>query len=360
MRVALVRRAWAATGGAERYLMRFAAGLAEHGHEPLLVTGPDWPRERWPHGKIFRLPARSPRAFADALAKKRAAIGCDRLFSLERAHACDTYRAGDGVHAAWLERRRAREPKWKSAFRLWQPKHREILALEKELFRGGANRIIVNSKMVAREVHDHFGTPEGRIHLVYNGYDLPAHESTEEPGHGRESTRQRLGIREDQILILFTGSGWERKGLADAVAALDRLHNKSTILVVAGSGKMRPNLKHARALYPGPILDMAPLYAAADVFILPTLYDPFSNASLEAARHGLPVVTTTANGFGELLQSEVHGSVVPPGDVDRLTEALEYWSGGYVAREARSRCAANVANRTIAANVAETLAVVER
>ena len=359
MRVALVRRAWAATGGAERYLMRFAAGLAAHGHEPLLVSGPDWPRERWPHGKIFRLPAKTPRAFADALAKHRAALDCDRLFSLERVHACDTYRAGDGVHAAWLERRAAREPKWKSAFRLWQPKHREILELEKELFGGGADRIIVNSKMVGREIRDHFGTPEERIHLVYNGYDLPAHESTEEPGHGREATRQRLGIREDQIMILFTGSGWERKGLADAVAALDRLDNKSTILVVAGAGKMRPHLKHARALYPGPILDMAPLYAAADLFVLPTLYDPFSNASLEAARHGLPVITTTANGFGELMQSEVHGSVVPPGDVDRLAAALEYWSGGYVAREARARCAANVAARTVAANVAETLAVVE-
>lgn len=360
MRVALVRRAWAATGGAERYLTRFAAGLAQHGHEPMLVSGPEWPAERWPHGKIFRLPAKTPRAFADELVKNRSALGCDRLFSLERVHKCDIYRAGDGVHAAWLDRRAVREPKWKSAFRLWQPKHREILALEKELFRGGADRIVVNSKMVAREIREHFGTPESKIHLVYNGYDLPAHESTEEPGHGRAATRQRLGIREDQTLILFTGSGWERKGLADAVAALEMLDNKSTFLVVAGAGKMRPNLKHARARYPGPILDMAPMYAAADVFVLPTLYDPFSNASLEAARHGLPVITTTANGFGELIESEVHGSVVPPGDVNRLAPALEYWSGGYVAREARARCAANVANRTVAANVAETLAVVER
>lgn len=360
MRVALVRRAWAETGGAERYLMRFAAGLAAHGHEPMLVTGPDWPSERWAYGEVCRLPANSPRTFADALAQKRATLGCDRLFSLERVHGCDTYRAGDGVHAAWLERRSASEPKWKSIFRLWQPKHRHILALENELFRGGAAHIIVNSKMVAREIRDHFGTPEGKIHLVYNGYDLPAHESTEEPGHGREATRRRLGIREEQTMILFTGSGWERKGLADAVAALELLDNKSTVLVVAGSGKMRPNLKHPRALYPGPILDMAPLYAAADLFILPTLYDPFSNASLEAARHGLPVITTTANGFGELIQPEVHGSVVPPSDVDRLAAALEYWSSGYVAREARARCAANVAARTVSANVAETLAVVER
>ena len=358
MRVALVRRAWAATGGAERYLMRFAAGLAEHGHEPVLVSGPGWPRESWPHGEIFRLPASSPLAFADALAQNRSAFGHDRLFSLERVHACDTYRAGDGVHAAWLERRAAREPKWKSAFRHWQPKHREILTLEKELFSGGADRIIVNSKMVAAEIRGHFGTPETKIHLVYNGYDLPAHESTEEPGHGREATRRRLGLREDQILILFTGSGWERKGLADAVAALEMLDNKSTFLVVAGSGKMRPNLKHARASYPGPILDMAPLYAAADLFVLPTLYDPFSNASLEAARHGLPVITTSANGFSELIHSEVNGSVVPPGDVGRLAAALEYWSSGYVAREARACCAANVANRTVAANVEETLAAV--
>ena len=355
MRVALVRRAWAATGGAERYLMRFAAGLAEHGHEPVLVSGPDWPAERWPHGEIVRLPAGSPRIFADALAARRAGMGCDHLFSLERVLACDSYRAGDGVHAAWLERRAAREPKWKSAFRRWQPKHREILDLEQALFSGGAGTIIVNSRLVAREIAEHFRTPPGKIHLVYNGYDLPAHESTEEPGHGREATRARLGLREDQTMVLFTGSGWERKGLADAVSALGHLDNKSTVLVVAGSGKMRARLRHDRAVYPGPVLDMAPLYAAADVFILPTLYDPFSNASLEAARHGLPVITTTANGFGEWVDEEVTGSVVAPGDVDRLAAALEYWSTGYRAREARAACAAKVAGLTVAANVALTL-----
>lgn len=359
MRVALVRRAWAATGGAERYLMRFAAGLAAHGHEPMLVSGPDWPVERWPHGEIIRLPAGSPRGFADALAAQRGRIGCDHLFSLERVFACDSYRAGDGVHAAWLDRRATREPKWKSAFRRWQPKHREILALEKALFTGGARKIIVNSRMVAREICDHFGTSEGRIHLVYNGYDLPARESTEEPGHGRDATRQRLGLRDDQTLVLFTGSGWERKGLADAVAALDRLRDKSVILVVAGAGKLRARLQHARVIYPGPVLDMAPLYAAADLFVLPTLYDPFSNASLEAARHGLPVLTTTANGFGEWIDEEVNGSLFAPGEVERLAQALEYWSAGYRAREARARCAEKVAGLTVAANVEQTLAAVE-
>ena len=50
--------------------------------------------------------------------------------------------------------------------------------------------------------------------------------------------------------------------------------------------------------------DLALLYAAADIFILPTLYDPFSNASLEALAAGLPVITTRGNGFSEVIETE--------------------------------------------------------
>jgi Glycosyltransferase len=64
-------------------------------------------------------------------------------------------------------------------------------------------------------------------------------------------------------------------------------------------------------------------FSAADVFTLPTIYDPFSNACLEAVAAGLPVVTTTANGFSEILEPGLHGETVEPGDVKALAEALE-------------------------------------
>jgi UDP-glucose:(heptosyl)LPS alpha-1,3-glucosyltransferase len=72
---------------------------------------------------------------------------------------------------------------------------------------------------------------------------------------------------------------------------------------------------------------MPALYGAADIFLLPTIYDPFSNACLEALASGCPVVTTRANGFSEIIESGVHGSVVDdPRNIDQLCAALEYWS----------------------------------
>lgn len=335
--------------------MRFAAGLHAHGHEPMLVATRDWPAQAWAHGAITRVPGGTPTSFAAAVRTMRQHLPCDQMFSLERIWSCDVYRAGDGVHAAWLERRAATEPRWRSLFRSWQPKHRALLEIERALFTGGAARIVVNSRMVANEIQRHFGTHAKRLHLVYNGYDLPAHESTESPLHGREATRAMLHMPVDAMMILFTGSGWERKGLGDAIAALRILDNPNLHMVVAGSGKMRPEFHHPRVHFPGPVLDMAPLYAAADVFVLPTLYDPFSNACLEAARHGLPVITSTANGFAELIEEEIHGHILKPGDVDELAAAIDYWSAGARALEARGLCAKNVARFTIAANVEATL-----
>ena len=52
------------------------------------------------------------------------------------------------------------------------------------------------------------------------------------------------------------------------------------------------------------------LYAAADIFALPTIYDPFSNATLEAMASGLPVITTRNNGVAELMQDGEEGFVL--------------------------------------------------
>jgi UDP-glucose:(heptosyl)LPS alpha-1,3-glucosyltransferase len=355
MRIALVRRGYSATGGAERYLLRLAAGLAGRGHDPTLVTSPDWPSEAWRHGPRLVVPGYSPRAFADA-AGPVLRQGCfDRVFGLDRLWRCDLYRAGDGVHAAWLERRKAFEPWWRCAFRALQAKHREILELEAALFHGGARRVIVNSRLVESEICERFGTPGERLELVYNGYDKPAHESTENPGHGRERTRRLLGVPTGAVMALFTGTGWQRKGLAVAARALRQLESRDLHLVVAGRGRPGGQFSGPRLHFPGPVLDMAPLYEAADLFVLPTWYDPFSNACLEAARHGLPVITTAANGFAEWIEPGIHGEVVEPGNATALAGAIGRWLDPSMLAGARAGCAENVAGLTVEANVVATL-----
>jgi UDP-glucose:(heptosyl)LPS alpha-1,3-glucosyltransferase len=67
--------------------------------------------------------------------------------------------------------------------------------------------------------------------------------------------------------------------------------------------------------------DVRPFYGSADVFALPTLYDPFPNVMLEALACGLPAVTTTTCGAAELITS-ANGAVVTAQNISRLSEAL--------------------------------------
>src|SRR5687768_7345935 len=103
--IGFVRRGFSSGGGAESYLQRLAAGVAQAGHQVRLYTAADWPADRWNFGPVVRLDATSAVAFADELEKVEPRGECDVLMSLERIWRCDVYRAGDGVHRAWLERR---------------------------------------------------------------------------------------------------------------------------------------------------------------------------------------------------------------------------------------------------------------
>lgn len=364
MKIGLVRRGYSPTGGAENYLCRLADALETAGHAPVLFASPAWPRARWPaHRDFISVAGGSPRAFADRLAALEPERHCDRLFSLERIWRCDCYRAGDGVHRAWLERRAPSEPAWRVYLRAWNPKHRQLLALEESLYgQGGARTIIANSRLVRDEILDRYGGLPERVHVVYNG--LPAasfHPPT--PG-SREQTRAAWQLAEEDYAILFAGTGWERKGLAHALAAVARLPDTPRPrLLVAGRGDPRPYLKHLparvaeRVRFLGPISDMPACYAAADVFVAPTLYDPFSNACLEALAAGLPVLTTPANGFGEILTPGRDGEVIDPADPDALSTALTAWADPGRRDAARPDAAAKAAAFTIEANVARTLNV---
>src|ERR1700730_17629679 len=103
--IGFVRRGYSASGGAEAYLKRLAKGIVGLGHDTQLFTTNEWPSDQWSFGSITRLRAKSTIAFADELEKWRRHTGGDFLMSLVRLRRCDVYRAGDGVHRAWLNRR---------------------------------------------------------------------------------------------------------------------------------------------------------------------------------------------------------------------------------------------------------------
>jgi UDP-glucose:(heptosyl)LPS alpha-1,3-glucosyltransferase len=365
LRIAFVRRGYSRTGGAEAYLKRLADGIVNAGHNVQLVTTNEWPSEDWPFGSIKRLGA-SAIGFADELEQLRPQLECDVLFSLERVWSCEVYRAGDGVHRAWLARRRRFEVPLKQFVRDASRKHRDLLHLEESLFeKGKAGRVIAASQMVVDEITDFYRYPAEKIDLVRNG--VPPDKFRFDAGL-RETSRAKLKLEQNEIALLFAGSGWERKGLLFAIEAMALCKNQKMRLLVAGRGEAAryktTRLRFWRedpVQFLGEVADLAPVYAAADIFILPTIYDPFSNACLEALASGLPVITTRSNGFSEIIEDAVHGSIVEnPADLVGLRDAIRFWLDSSRRQAARSANMEHASQFDISNNVAQTLEILTR
>ena len=143
-------------------------------------------------------------------------------------------------------------------------------------------------------------------------------------------------------------------------AAAEFLHQVVGIVLHADGvgiegGRVHPGLAF---LSRREVVDLVPVYAAADIFILPTIYDPFSNACLEALACGLPVITTRGNGFSEIIEHEVHGSIVDSGnDLKALRDAILFWSDTDRRNNARSKIIERASQFDISKNVAQTVAV---
>jgi UDP-glucose:(heptosyl)LPS alpha-1,3-glucosyltransferase len=129
-------------------------------------------------------------------------------------------------------------------------------------------------------------------------------------------------------------------------------------LLIAGRGNANA-YAFEQARFLGELSDLRPAYAAADMFILPTIYDPFSNACLEAMASGLPVITTRANGFCEAMEDRIHGSVVDqPDEIADLKSAIQAWSDPTRRQIARPSILKRAAQFDISLNVERTLQIV--
>src|SRR5256886_35399 len=359
--IAFARRGYSPSGGAEAYLKRLAQGVVDLGHEAQLMASSDWPANEWPFGSITRLNAASPIGFADELEKMRPQIRCDVLMSYERIWRCDVYRAGDGVHQAWLNRRKKFEMPLQRFVRGMSRKHQDILKLEESLFaKTGAGRVIANSEMVKREITELYNYPPDKIEIVRTGVPLERFRFDREL---RDRSRADLKLKPDEIAVLFAGSGWERKGLRFAIEAVELCRDRKLRLLVAGRGDAR-GYKPKRFFtkepvrFLGEVAEMRQICAAADIFILPSIYDPFSNACLEALASGLPVITTRDNGFSEIIENDVHGAIVDlPNNTSALRDAIRFWSDESRRAAARSMIIERAAQFDISRNIEATLKI---
>lgn len=337
MKIAVVRQRYNPYGGAERFVERALGALVQEGAEVTLITR-SWEGAEIREGYrqlICNPPARGrvarDRSFARCAQTAMASGGYDITQSHERIPGCMIFRAGDGVHAAWLDHlRRVRGPFGRFGLAI-NPYHRYILKAEREMFAHPDLRaIICNSRMVRDEIVRYYGVPEEKLHVIYNGVDLDAFHPDLAQRH-RTPLRKKHGIAEQTPLFLFVGNGFERKGVPQLLRAFAAMRNKSARLAIVGGdkklGAMRKLADHLglgqRVLFIGPQQDVKPWYGAADAFVLPTLYDPFPNAALEAMAFGLPLLTSPTCGAAELISDERDGFVCDALDIVTMTARLD-------------------------------------
>jgi UDP-glucose:(heptosyl)LPS alpha-1,3-glucosyltransferase len=328
VKLAIVRRRHAAFGGAERFIENIAGELATAGHRLTIVS------ESWPGGSNIehvKVPSRGltrEAKLANFQREVEAIVsrgGFDLVQTHERLLTADVFRAGDGVHAAWLARLAAEQGSFRAMFRRLSSTHRLIVETERKMVRQTNMIFVANSALVARELSDWLKVPANRIRIIENGVDTSMFHPPSSAE--RVEARRRFNMEGDAPVVAFVGSGFERKGAFKLVEALALPQCAHIRALIAGRDRQQNALRRridtlglsGRVQVLGGVEDPRAVYHAADLFALPSLYDPMPNAAIEALACGLPLLVTADTGTADAVRDNGAGVVVTrlPDDVAR-------------------------------------------
>lgn len=194
--------------------------------------------------------------------------------------------------------------------------------------------VIAPSRMIADEFRRFHRLPDERIRIVPYQVNLERF-SPQRVAQLRDPSRKSLGLKPETLAILCVAQNFRRKGVRPLIEAAAQLQQRRSdfVILIAGLNARHaaPYERHARRLgcaervrFIGHHPRIEELYAAADVFCLPTFADPCAIASIEAMACGLPSITSRYNGASELMQHGVNGFVVAePADTATLSAQLE-------------------------------------
>ena len=273
-------------GGAEKYLYRLSKALTKENIEHQIVNS-FFPKflPSWLRAILFNIQV--------SLTKR------DKFyFSLDRITCPDIYRAGDGVHKAFLSIEN------KSRLNLLHPVY---LYLERHCL-NNAQFIIANSNMVKKQIIDTYNINSNKIEVIYNGISLKKIDYQK----SYNKLSKEFSLSNNQSILLFVGSGFKRKGLIEFLQIISKLKTKDIKAFIVGKDK---NIKYyqnlskklnidSQVVFTGPRNNVNDFYTISDIFLFPTHYEPFGNVILEAMNLRNVVFTTKHCGGSELLDSE--------------------------------------------------------
>jgi UDP-glucose:(heptosyl)LPS alpha-1,3-glucosyltransferase len=216
-------------------------------------------------------------------------------FSLDRITCPDIYRAGDGVHRIFLT------IETKSKLNLLHPTY---LYLESRCFKK-AKYIIANSNMVKKQIIDTYNINPNKVNVIYNGIELKQINFIK----SFSKLSKEFKIKHNQSILLFVGSGFKRKGVSEFLQIFSQLKTNNIIAFIIGKDNNTQYYQNltkelnidGQIIFTGAREDVDDFYTISDIFLFPTLYDPFSNVVLEAMNFENVVFTSQNNGASEIL-----------------------------------------------------------
>jgi UDP-glucose:(heptosyl)LPS alpha-1,3-glucosyltransferase len=323
-------------GGREQWTFLFAQRLAARGHE-VHVAAREFSAEarRLPLVLHAVVCARSAEAFPEAAAGVVEPLGLDIVHDMGSGWQCDVFQPHGGSQAALAERKLLLDPSWirglKRGVQRWLPRQRSFRRLAERQYADRGQILLALSESVADDFVRLHGVSRERIRVVYNGVDTDRF-SPERCAPHREATRRALGVGPSERLALIVAHNFRLKGVPALLAAMASLAAEGlpVRLLVLGGKRLAPWRRRAARLglaqtvrYVGPIGDPLPYYAAADLYVHPTIYDACSLVVLEAAACGLPIITSRSNGAAELFHNGVDARLLDdPANVGELAASI--------------------------------------
>lgn len=182
----------------------------------------------------------------------------------------------------------------------------------------------------------HYGVADDKIVDTNFPIDIAriTHNIEALPANSKQLVRRELGVRVTDKILIFVGKLSARKRAGDVISALSKLSDQSTHLVILGSGEQRPQLQQQASMlgvdqrvhFAGFVnqTEMAKYLASADVFVFPSVNEPYGAIASEVLPYGLPMVV--AQGVGAIGRSVIDGVnalVFQPRNIPDLVTVLD-------------------------------------
>ncbi len=323
MKVAFLKSRLNYRGGLEKYTLALAQSFQEKGDCVSLLTTDPMPGAI-NLGRSSKLSIYHHLHFDQLCSRWLKEHPQDIVFGMERNRHQTHYRAGSGVHACYLKQRMEIEPFSKRLSLRLNPLHHFLLKREKEAFEDPNLKVLfTNSHMVRQQILETYAVDPQKIQVVHNGVEWHAFEK---PFQKRKP--------DSPFTFLFVGNDYHRKGLRYLLEALP----KECQLLVVGKEKDESYFRQIaskQVTFYGPQKDLIPFYRRAHALVIPSLYDPFSNVTLEAMAMGLFVVSSKFNGGHEILTPQTGAVIEDLFSKESVVQSLEKAFDSQGAKEIR-------------------------